>query len=298
MLPLSHDIIEAMVQCFGKAFHYKDVVESFFVSSGVNRGLVRKYRDEAKFVWARHVLTDLGASEEGCLTQRKVLTELCKVRNLPDPAAPDPNAGLDSLRALKRLAQEEQLVAKEEIKKTEDRTRLAQERAKLQQERADKLQGLNSKFAQAVTNPNRQQSGYSLEDLLKELFPLFELEYTKSYRTETQQIDGKFVLDSFHYLVEARWRSYLPTEQEIGGFKQKVDTKLASTRGLFISVPGFRSEVVQQFDGRGANIILMDGLDLTFILEGRIDLRDALRYKIERASRDGKVLCHLNEMGC
>jgi hypothetical protein len=285
-----------MVQCFGKAFHYKDVVESFLVSAGVNRALIRKYRDEAKFIWARHVLTDLGGTEDGCLIQRRVLTELCKQRNLPDPASPDPDAGLDALRALKRLAKEKQLIVEEEIKKTEDRTRIAQERARLQQERAEKLSKLSRKFGEAVTNPNRWESGYSLEDLLKELFPLFELEYTKSYRTPTQQIDGKFILDNFHYLVEARWRNDLPTEQEIGGFKQKVDTKLASTRGLFISVPGFRPEVVQQFDSRGANIILMDGQDLTFILEGRIDLREALQYKVERASRDGKVLCHLLNM--
>jgi hypothetical protein len=287
-----------MVQCFGKAFHYKDVVESFLVTAGVRRNLVRKYRDEAKFVWARHVLTDLGESRDGCLVQRRVLTELCNLRKLPDPTAPDPHAGLDALRALKQLAIEKQLVAEEEIKRTEGRARIAQERARLQQERANKLQFLSRKFGEAVTNTNRQKSGYTLEELLKELFPLFELEYATPYRTETQQIDGKFILDGFHYLVEARWRSELPTEQDIGGFKQKVDTKLASTRGLFISVPGFRSEVVQQFDGRGANIILMDGQDITFILEGRFDLRDALRYKIERASRDGNVLCHLNEMGC
>jgi hypothetical protein len=31
----------------------------------------------------------------------------------------------------------------------------------------------------------------------------------------------------------------------------------------------------------------MDGMDLTFILEGRMDLREALRIKIENASRRG-----------
>ena len=33
----------------------------------------------------------------------------------------------------------------------------------------------------------------------------------------------------------------------------------------------------------------MDGIDLTFILEGRIDLREALRVKIENAARKGIV---------
>lgn len=31
----------------------------------------------------------------------------------------------------------------------------------------------------------------------------------------------------------------------------------------------------------------MDGMDLAFILEGRIDLREALKIKIENAARSG-----------
>lgn len=293
LTPLSHDILQAMVQCFGRSFHYKDVVESFLVTAGVEQNLVSKYRHEAKFVWTRHVLTDLGMTEDGCITQRRVLTELCRLRNLPDSEAPNPDAGLDALRALKKLAREKQLIAKEEVKESTNRTHQAQARAQLLQERAIKLSRLQGIFGQAVANPNRQESGYTLEKLLMELFQLSELEYIKSYRTETQQIDGMFKLDSFHYLVEARWRKEYPTEQEIGGFKHKVDTKFVSTRGLFVSVPGFRSEVAEQFNGAGANIILMCGMELTRILEGRVDLLDALRYKIERASKDGVVYCSL-----
>jgi len=54
----------------------------------------------------------------------------------------------------------------------------------------------------------------------------------------------------------------MPTESEIGGFKQKVDTKLESTRGIFISIHGFRQGVIDQFSKRGENIILMDGSHL------------------------------------
>ena len=82
----------------------------------------------------------------------------------------------------------------------------------------------------------------------------------------------------------------------MGGFQRKVNSKLESTRGLFVSMPGFRSEVAAQFNGHGANLILMDGRDLVHILEGRMDLRDALKAKIERAAQEGIVLTPLFEL--
>jgi hypothetical protein len=72
-----------------------------------------------------------------------------------------------------------------------------------------------------------------------------------------------------------------------------VNSKLESTRGLFISVPGFRTEVASQFNGQGANLILIDGRDLIYILDGRADLRDALKRKIERAAQEGIVFTPL-----
>jgi hypothetical protein len=234
-------------------------------------------------------LTELGQTEDGGLVQRKILTALCKLRNLPDPNVPDKDAGLDALRNLKSLALEHHLVAHDEIRKETDRKRLAEEREKILRERAAKLDTLREKFSAAITNPDRQRAGYSLENLLKELFLLFEINYRKSFRITTQQIDGHFTFEGFDYLVEARWREDQPTEQEIGAFKHKVDTKLESTRGLFVSIVGFRDEVIEQFNSRGANIILMDGRDLMFILEGRIDLRDALLMKIAKAAQEGLV---------
>lgn len=80
----------------------------------------------------------------------------------------------------------------------------------------------------------------------------------------------------------------MPTELEIGSFRQKIESKLESTRGLLVSILGFREDVVKQFDGRGAKIF-MCGSDLTRILEGRVDLRDALRQKVEKAAQEGIV---------
>lgn len=276
-----------MIQCFGKAFHYKDNLTAFFHSCGVPRNMIERGRESPKFVWGRNVLSDLEQTESGYQIQRRMLTELCKLRDLPDKDAPDRNAGLDALRELKRLAIEQKLYIDGSRQKEKIRSRADEERLQVIQQRKEALDQLRNSFNDAVVNPNRQQVGYALEDLLKELFSIFEIEYRKSYKTNTQQIDGHFNFDGFDYLVEAKWRSDMPAEAEIGAFKQKVDTKIESTRGLFVSIQGYRPNVIKQFNGRGANIILMDGSHLIQILEGRYDLRDVLRKIISKAAQEG-----------
>jgi len=289
MEPLPYDIIEALVQCFGRCFYYKDGVAAFFLAAGVNRGLVDEHREHAKFVWARRVLTELSQTEQGCTIQRRILVQVCNLKDLPDKEVPDRDGGLDALRTLKHLAAEKDLVVRKRKQEQADRATIAEQRERLLQERAQKLQELNRRFTTAVMSEDRQAAGYSLEDLLVDLFALFEIEYRSSYRTPTQQIDGQFTFEGFHYLIEAKWRKDRPTEQEIGGFKHKVDGKLESTRGIFISVPEFRSEVIEQFNGCGSNIILLGGGHLAQVLEGRIDLRDLLTLVIEKAAQEGVV---------
>lgn len=284
---LPYEIVEAMIQCFGRCFHYKDLMASLLLSSGVDKSIIDKHRGEYKFTWARLLLTELGQHEHGYMLQRRILTELCKLKDVPDPKVSDRNAALEALRKLKQLAVEHDLLTINERTKSDQKKFFAEQKEQLINFRARKLSELQSRFTGGLSQQNRQAAGYSLEDILVELFSLSEIEYRKSYRTETQQIDGHFYFQGFDYLVEAKWRADQPTVQEIGGFKYKVDHKFESTRGLFVSVAGFRSEVASHFSETGGNIVLMDGLDLAFILEGRIDLHDALRVKIENASRRG-----------
>lgn len=296
MPPIPYDILEAMVQCFGQAFHYKDGMTSFLISCEVPLALIEKFSDQPKFVWARRLLTELGQTEDGQLIQRRVLTELCKLRDLPDKDVPNRDAGIRSLRDLKNQAVLQKLYVEQTKQVEEGRSRTHEERQRLIQRRCERLTSLHKTFCEAVTSTNRQEAGFSLEDLLKDLFGLFELEYRTSYRTQTQQIDGQFQFEGFHYLVEAKWHKGTPTEQEIGGFKQKVDSKLESTRGIFISIQGFRPEVVDQFSRRGGNIILMDGSHLIEVLEGRRDLRDLLGAIIKKAAQEGAAYIPVREL--
>lgn len=115
------------------------------------------------------------------------------------------------------------------------------------------------------------------------------IDYHDSYRnsTNTQQLDGYFRFEGFDYLVEMKWEKNPVNSPKIASLKQKVDTKLTSTRGLFLSINGFRDEVIQDFSNKDAKILFMDGQELAYILENRISLYEALKVKIIGASKTG-----------
>ena len=289
MEPLPHDICEKIVQCFGRCFHYKDGVTSFLVSAGIDRTLACKHSHLAKFVWARQLLLELAGTENGRLLQRKILTALCNLREITDPDVSDKSAAIAAINDLKRTAIERHLV-KQKVREEEKRRREeANSRAQLVVERKNNLQNLRDRFAASFDEKNRQRAGYELESILKELFLLSEIEFTPSYRTATAQVDGHFRFEGFDYLVEAKWRSDQPTQKDIGGFKEVVCGNFDSTRGIFISVVGFRDEVIAHFSQAGARVILLDGEHLMHLLDGRIDLQEGLRYVIVHAATHGKV---------
>jgi hypothetical protein len=294
-MAIPYDISQAMIQCFGKCFHFKDGVAAFMRQAGVSSTLIEKYRDEPKFVWARHVISDLNQTEQGHEVLRRMLTELCKLRKVPDEKVPDRNAALDALRELKDLAVSHDLFVEDKRSAGSQRQELAKQKEQIIAGRSAKLKELHKAFSEGLTNPNRQATGYVLEELLRELFSLFDVEYRKPYKTTVEQIDGHVNFEGFDYIVEARWRKDQPTEAEINGFQGKVERKLESTRGLFVAVQGVRPEVASSFSGRGCNIIIVDGYDLAQILEGMVDLRDALKFKIEKAAQEGRAFVSLME---
>lgn len=185
MDPLPYDIVEAMIQVFGRSFYYKDSMASFLLGAGVPKSLIDNYRTEYKYPWARKILNELSNSEEGRIIQRKILTQMCRLRNLPDPNVSDKDAGLDALRRLQKLANEYQMIYSEEKKTTISRRELKAQEVQLLNQRAQKLEELRNNFNQNVTNINRQSAGYSLENLLEELFALFEIEYRPPYKVDT-----------------------------------------------------------------------------------------------------------------
>jgi hypothetical protein len=59
----------------------------------------------------------------------------------------------------------------------------------------------------------------------------------------------------------------------------------------------FQPDIVQHLrEIAPANLILMDGYDLTLLLEGRVNLLDGLQAKIDKASQEGILLYQLSNI--
>lgn len=262
-----------------------------FARAGIPEDMYLMYEHEPKFKIARQVIADLEKNgDDGFLLQRRLLTEMCKLRDVPDKEIPDRDAGLNALRGLKDIAFKHDLVMAEEMTMAKRRASDANESVQVARERDRKLSELLAAFSNMASSSDVQARGYGLEDLLKELFALYEIRYRKSYKAEGEQIDGFFAFGGFDYLVEARWRKEPPALQDLLAFKGKVDRKIESTRGIIISIAGFNDDAVRRLREAGpANLILVDGYDLTLILESRVNLTDALQAKIEKAAQEGAV---------
>jgi hypothetical protein len=272
--------------------------EGFLLGAGVPAHLYDKYDADPKFKIARYVLSDLDAmGEEGHIIQRRVITEFCNLRTIPDPGVDNKDAAAQALRHLKELALAQRIVAEEQRSVADQRTQEARLKQAALAARAQKVEELKKRFYEmAAPLYDPQRRGYGLEDLLAELFQLHDINYRPPYRTKTEQIDGHFQYNGFDYLVEARWRKDQPAESDLSAFKHKVDKKITSTRGLFASIVGFRPDVVFEFTkGTSSNLILMDGSDIILILEGQISLIDALDIKIYKAAQEGIIYYPLRE---
>ena len=297
---LPGDIKAAMIEVCGRTFWYKGPLFSMFATAGIPDQMYIKYEDEVKFKIARYVIADLERlGEDGSLCLRRLLTELCRLRDLADPFVPDRDSGLDALRTLKTLAARHDLLIREPQAPVKTTVAGAEESPQQVPNRASRLEELRLEFTRAFASSDRAGRGYDLERLLKGLFAAFEIQYRKSYRTEAEQIDGAFSFGGFDYIVETRWRADVPTLQELMAFKGKVDRKIESTRGFFVSVVGFREDIIQSLREAGqAKLVFMDGEDLTLILEGRVSLTDGLQAKADKASQEGVTYFPLRSLVC
>ncbi|TXK35122.1 restriction endonuclease [Nonomuraea sp. C10] len=299
--PVPTTVQRAVVAVCRDAFYFRDDVRAVFLQAGTPRTLYDKYDDPTVFSKAKIArtvqdeLTSMG--QPGFLIQRKIVEELCRMTR-PHSKATDQHAGAAALEELKREAQAGLILVDPEQAAIDARRAASQRRATALQERQQRLGDLRSAFLSQSslvprTDGERQERGYKLERLLADLFRLHDLEYRPSYRFKGEQIDGSFHFRGFTYLTEAKWRISTPTAGDLLEFKAKVDGKIDSTRGLYISMSGFDDDAVEHAlrTARGTrnNLILVGGRDIALLFEGRFGLVDALTYKIDAAEQEGKM---------
>lgn len=138
-------------------------------------------------------------------------------------------------------------------------------------------------FDQAVLTGAPQQCGYFLESLLVRLFDVHGIPAHKAFRRNGggEQIDGAFEFEGWHYIAECRWREQLSDIRQLDGLAGQLLRSGRQTMGLFLSINGWSSHVVDLLKQNPTkNILLMDAIDLRAVLSNHIGLSALLKVKL------------------
>ncbi|WP_437644271.1 restriction endonuclease [Sorangium sp. So ce362] len=296
----SAQVADAVVEALATSFHYKEDLGSFLVRCGVPGDTVQACQftrnGPPRRVSARMLVDGLAAHPATGTELMRLIIQGLLAEDLDFPRLRKLEDGEQRVASARRaLSELKDLVSGEfaaERRKRERQDGLEKSRldASLIQHRASMLRGLRGRFMALFAASDHQGRGKQFEVLLKDLFELFDLSPRGSFRPDGEEIDGSIIHEGQHILVEAKWETKPIETAPIGVFRQKVEDKLKTTLGLFVSMSGYSPAAVEKAGGGGArSMILMEGTELMPVFEGQVDLRDLLARKIRRAHETGEA---------
>jgi hypothetical protein len=139
-----------------------------------------------------------------------------------------------------------------------------------------------------------QKRGYGFERFLNRWFNTWSLDAHASFRTSGEQIDGSFQHDGATYLVEAKWHNKQADANMLHGFQGKLLERPDWTRGLYVSYGGFSGESFDAFTAR--RLIMMDGSDIYFVLNRRLDLGRVIGSKVRHHSEKRQPFAKVTDL--
>lgn len=298
----SHDFVSGMKDAAIKVFWTKSDLRSMLAIAGVDQTLVNAQDwDRYKFHILSPIIDALNSAEGGLGPLRRILHETLRYKkcdhllrfNDGKKLKREAEKALEYLRAL--VKDHDAAKATEDEKRDARRKRV--EEAKKERAFQEKLSALHQRYMGLLGEVDENQRGYSLEKLLNEGFALFELAPHAPFKRHGDQIDGAFVLDREHFLLEAKWQKAKPNLGDLRDLDGAVGSSLDNTLGLFASVFGFAPQAVSGYiQGNRPRIICIDGGDLMMVLEGRIDLGELLSRKKEVAAQKRTIFVSANDI--
>lgn len=281
-----------MVNLAGSCFWFWAEFHSFLRSSGVSSQLIKKFPQGvySKYDVMRNILDELDSKQNHTVIQN-IVSNFYRLK------APIDKVNLDINKAKLLLQEFREAVGNDPIERAvEDLQRKKkQEEARRQSDKTQsqlrRLTELHNKFLAIFGSKELtpQKKGYELEKMFYELLELEEFDFSKPYRKSGEQIDGHFKYEKFDYLVEIKWKKGQIKQPDLSIFDGKIRGKAQSTRGFFLAMNGFDDNAVQKYSGDNPRMILMDGQELTIILEGRRTFFDCLKYKVDAIVRLGDI---------
>lgn len=162
-----------------------------------------------------------------------------------------------------------------------------------------KLNLLLRAFDELALSIDHQRRGFLLQDLLNQLFLIHEIPVIKSFQRNNggEQIDGAFIYQGWHYLVECKWTKKLADIRELDSLSGKVNRSGKQAMGLFLSIEGWSSNVPTLLKQNPSKcIVLMEGYDLRSVLNSVVDLEELLEAKIAKLNLDSEPFLSVIEI--
>ncbi len=298
MSRLDFNVKEKIVALSGACFWYWDSFYSFLNSCKVPQSLQDRYPRGSykKPSVVRNIINDLEIANNEVVL-KNIVSEFYKLKI---SALNQDNIDIAKVREL--LAEFKDLIGNDPIEEEIKRQQLEKKKQDhlkkihINKSFQDKLQELNQKFLLLHTHDNHQKRGFELEILIAELLRVNEFDFIKSYKTDSEQIDGYLKFEGFDYLLEMKWTDGLTSQKDLSIFDGKIRGKAQSTRGIFISMNGFDNNVIVKFSNDSPRIILMTGEDLALVLNGTRSLYDVICAKVDALVRYGNIYHLAREM--
>lgn len=298
----NHDVVSALKDAAVKVFWTKADMRRMLNIAGVSPTLISAQDwDNYKYFILSPIIDILNTSEEGLGALRRILQETVRYKdckhllrfNDGKKLKREAEQALEHLRSLVTEHDAAKATADEE----REARRLRIEEAKKGRYFQEKLASLRDHYFALLAKDEENERGYDLEKLLNELFSLFELAPHSPFKRIGEQIDGAFVLDREHFLLEAKWQKHRSNLGHLRDLDGAVSSSLDNTLGLFIAVSGFTDEALSGYlAGNRPRIICMDGGDLMLVLDRRIDLPELLFRKKEIAAQRRRIFVPANDI--
>lgn len=286
----------ALKETLWSMFWYKKQLRRFLLDCGVNQGIMGQLDWNQ---YKRTIIAQLidGMSMNPQLYSEELLRVAVAVAKIGDPKwllnVPDRGKSLydDAVERINDFAARmKPIIENDDAKQAaESRKAAVQKRQQAEADMAAAVAALKSEFAK-ITQMEAQTRGYAFEKFLTRLFQAFDIDARGSYKINGEQIDGAFTLDSVDYLLEAKWQSKQIDTPDLATFSDKVDNKLDNTLGLLISMNGFTERAINNNRRQRPKVLLMDGRDLSAVLERVIDLPELISRKKIHAAQTGEIM--------
>lgn len=157
----------------------------------------------------------------------------------------------------------------------------------LQRRFEDDLSTLHQDFLSMHQMSDKKARGYAFEAFLNSLFTLFDLDPRLGYSERTEQIDGALSFDTDDYILEAKWTEKPLSREKADAFNMKVRRKGKNALGLVVSINGISKSACEAYS-RESSFMVLDGMDLMWVLEGRNTLDEILRRKKRHVNETGE----------